>query len=108
MTASSFRRVPRGYRRPLRKIYGESPFGGRASERAVALWRAHVSENEEIGTRGGQSLSDLSPPSEEPPLDVIDRLTFRPQFQPLSTFSAPSHPSHLIPTLILGRLNRTA
>lgn len=39
VAATSFRRVPCGYRRPRRKIYGKSPFGG--SQRS-ALWRARA------------------------------------------------------------------
>lgn len=46
MAATSFRRVPDGYRRPRRKIYGESPFGGSLPYGARAL------ENEGIGTCG--------------------------------------------------------
>lgn len=42
VAATSFRRVPCGYRRPRRKIYGKSPFGG--SQR-YALWRAHTKKS---------------------------------------------------------------
>lgn len=92
VAATSFRRVPCGYRRPRHKIYGKSPFGG--SQRC-ALWRARVGIRRNRYVR--QSLSDLSPPNEELQPPVVGRTTFA-QFHPLSSFTQPA----LSPS-VLGR-----
>lgn len=86
MTAASFRRVPRGYRPPPRKIYRESPFGGSQPASEPSPYGARTFRKRKKSARAAIFIRSFTAVHEEPPLDVIDRLTFA-QFQPLSSYS---------------------